>query len=61
MGSTENEMGIGKRITRFGLILTLCGIASKLLLLVYTVFAVAVLGQERFGRIEYFIEMGIIF
>ena len=58
---TTEQPGIGKRITRYSTILTISGIACKLLLLLYTIFAVKILGQERFGRIEYFIEMGIIF
>lgn len=61
MSQTNSDAGIGKRITRYSSILSISGIACKLLLLVYTVFAVKILGQEQFGRIEYFIEMGIIF
>gem|GEM_PF-1758547 len=57
----RNDSGIGRRITRFGAILTLSGIFCKILLLIYTVFAIEILGKERFGRIEYFIEMGVIF
>ncbi len=55
------DSGIGRRITRYGAILTVSGILCKLLLLVYTVLAIEILGKERFGRIEYFIEMAVIF
>ncbi len=53
--------GIGTRITRYGTILAVSGIVCKIMLLVYTVLAVDILGREGFGRIEYFIEMAIIF
>ncbi|MFB3787915.1 MAG: flippase [bacterium] len=53
--------GIGTRITRYGTILAVSGIVCKIMLLVYTVLAVEILGREGFGRIEYFIEMAIIF
>jgi len=61
MNHTNSDSGIGSRITRFGAILTVSGILCKLLLLVYTVMAMDILGPEQFGRIEYFIEMAIIF
>ncbi|MBD3265308.1 oligosaccharide flippase family protein [bacterium] len=56
-----NDSGIGKRITRYGTILSISGMVCKLLLLVYTVLAVNILGQDKFGRIEYFIEIAVIF
>ncbi len=61
MTNYPTDAGIGRRITRYGAILTASGILCKLLLLVYTVLAVEILGKEQFGRIEYFIEMAIIF
>ncbi len=61
MNQTNSDSGIGSRITRFGAILTVSGVLCKLLLLVYTVMAMDILGPEQFGRIEYFIEMAIIF
>jgi O-antigen/teichoic acid export membrane protein len=61
MSQIKEEAGVGRRITRYGTILTLSGIVCKLLLLVYTVLAVEILGKDQFGRIEYFVEMGIIF
>jgi len=61
MSEPALDSGIGRRITRYSALLTASGILCKILLLVYTVFAVQILGRERFGRIEYFIEMGIIF
>lgn len=59
--TTSRQTGIGTRITRYGTILAVSGILCKIMLLVYTVLAVRILGQEQFGRIEYFIEMAIIF
>lgn len=53
--------GVGRRITRYGTILAASGILCKLMLLVYTVLAIDILGREGFGRIEYFIEMAIVF
>ncbi len=61
MNRPLEESGIGTRITRYGVILSVSGILCKLLLLVYTVLAVEILGKEQFGRIEYFLEMAIIF
>ncbi len=61
MNDNIDSQRIGSRITRHGTILAISGIVCKLLLLVYTVLAVEILGREQFGRIEYFIEMGIIF
>lgn len=58
--SNDHSQGIGRRITRYGTILSISGILCKLLLLVYTIFAVDVLGEAGFGRIEYFIEIAII-
>lgn len=57
----QSDAGIGRRITRYGTILAVSGILCKILLLVYTVWALEILGKEGFGRIEYFIEMAIIF
>lgn len=57
----NGEQGIGSRITRYGVILAVSGILCKILLLIYTALAVDILGQEQFGRIEYFLEMAIIF
>ncbi len=58
----ENKAsGIGRRITRYGMFLTLSGVVCKLFLLVYTVLAVEILGKEVFGRIEYLFEIAIIF
>ncbi|MGI6456444.1 MAG: flippase [bacterium] len=61
MAEVQQDQGIGRRITRYGTILAVTGILCKILLLIYTVWAVDVLGKEGFGRIEYFIEMAIIF
>ncbi|MGC9328332.1 MAG: flippase [Candidatus Hinthialibacter sp.] len=61
MNSNPEDHGIGARITRYSAILAVSGILCKILLLVYTVLAVDILGKEQFGRIEYFIEMAIIF
>lgn len=58
---TQQDTGIGRRITRYGTILAVSGILCKILLLVYTVYAVDILGEEGFGRVEYFIEIAIIF
>jgi len=58
---TTSDPGIGRRITRYGMLLTLSGVACKIFLLVYTVLAVEILGREQFGRIEFFVEMAIIF
>lgn len=61
MSETTADRGVGRRITRHGMFLTLSGIVCKILLLVYTVIAVELLGKERFGRLEYFFEIAIIF
>lgn len=61
MNQSPSDAGIGRRITRYSTLLTLSGILCKLLLLVYTLLAVRILGEVRFGRIEYFIEVAIIF
>jgi len=61
MNPANSEQGIGSRITRYGVILAVSGLFCKILLLVYTSLAVDILGQEQFGRIEYFLEMAIIF
>lgn len=57
----SGEQGVGSRITRYGIILAVSGILCKIMLLIYTSLAVDILGQESFGRIEYFLEMAIIF
>ncbi|HQH71454.1 MAG TPA: flippase [bacterium] len=61
MNHASPSSGIGTRITRYGTILAVSGMVCKIMLLVYTVLAVEILGREGFGRIEYFIEMAIIF
>lgn len=53
--------GVGRRITRYGAILALSGALCHVLRLVYTIMAINILGQEKFGRIEYFVEMAVIF
>ncbi|MDP8244261.1 MAG: flippase [Candidatus Hinthialibacter antarcticus] len=53
--------GVGRRITRYGAILALSGALCHVLRLVYTLMAINILGQEQFGRIEYFVEMAVIF
>lgn len=53
--------GVGRRITRYGAMLAFSGALCHILRLVYTVLAINILGEERFGRIEYFIEMAVIF
>lgn len=59
--TAQTDKGIGRRITRYSLFLTISGILCKLFLLVYTVLAVDILGKEVFGRIEYLFELAIIF
>ncbi len=61
MEEASSQSSIGSRITRYSTILAVSGMVCKLMLLVYTVLAVDILGKERFGRIEYFFEMAIIF
>ncbi|MBI1387281.1 MAG: oligosaccharide flippase family protein [bacterium] len=53
--------GVGRRITRYGTILAISGALCHVLRLIYTVMAINVLGDEKFGRIEYFVEMAVIF
>lgn len=59
--TTTSDKGIGRRITRYSMFLTISGILCKLFLLMYTIFAVDVLGETVFGRIEYLFEIAIIF
>lgn len=61
MNQPTHDQGIGRRITRYSAILTVSGILCKILLLAYTLLAVRILGEENFGRLEYFIEIAIIF
>ncbi len=61
ISNSASDKGVGRRITRYGSILGISGIFCKLMVLGYTLLAVEILGQEKFGRIEYFMEMAIIF
>ncbi len=61
MNENASNPGVGRRITRYGAILATSGALCHILRLVYTVLAINILGQEQFGRIEYFVEMAVIF
>ncbi|MBZ0256136.1 flippase [bacterium] len=61
MNEAAMNPGVGRRITRYGAILALSGAVCHVLRLVYTIMAINILGKEQFGRIEYFVEMAVIF